>query len=366
MDDATSLSRIRNIETRRVQLTGGATLIVSLPKEWARQANLKPGDEVVIIQQLDGSLLIVPKKLLKSPVLEARLDITQDIAKDSSKIERLLIAYYLSGAELVRITVPEDMSNVRRSLKRFIRDRLTGFEIIEESRNQLVIQDLVDPSNTDIRTLVLNMIRVVVNMMNDLRAGIEKEDPAILSDVIERDAEVDRFYLFIRRILKKMLITSKVSADIIFDPRTAIEYSLISKSVERIADNISEIAAELKSRIQGDSLKLPLDLKGVLVEIIQEEQRLLEIISGYLLLPLPDPRYVNKLVEFTCSSVTSRIELMINRLYTTDNNIDPKFIPTLRIVLYNLLRVSEYIIDVAESLLDLAITRLVRGLGSTS
>ncbi len=360
MDDTASLSRIRNVETRRVQLTGGATLIVSLPKEWARQANLKPGDEVVIVQQLDGSLLIVPKKLLRGPAFEARLDLTPDVAKEPAKIERLLIAYYLSGAEIIRIDVPESNSDLRRTLKRFIRDRLTGLEVIEESRSQLIVQDLVDLSNTDVRTLVLNMIRVVINMMNDLCTGIEKEDSAILGDVIDRDVEVDRFYLFIRRLLKKMLIMGRISSDITFDPRVAIEYSLISKSIERIADNISEIAAELKSRMQNGSLRLAADLKSTLIGIVQEEQRLLEALSGYLLVPLPDPRYLNKLADFTCNNVASKIELLISRLYNS-GEVDPKFVPTLRIILYNLLRVSEYITDVAESLLDLAITRSIKG-----
>jgi len=34
--------------TRKIQLTGGSTYIVSLPKEWVKYFNLKAGDEVDI------------------------------------------------------------------------------------------------------------------------------------------------------------------------------------------------------------------------------------------------------------------------------------------------------------------------------
>ncbi|HDI74885.1 MAG TPA: AbrB/MazE/SpoVT family DNA-binding domain-containing protein, partial [Thermoprotei archaeon] len=40
---------------RRVQLTGGSTLIVSLPKEWVKSVHLKPGDYVVVMVQPDNS-----------------------------------------------------------------------------------------------------------------------------------------------------------------------------------------------------------------------------------------------------------------------------------------------------------------------
>ncbi len=360
MDRTTPLGRTRNIETRRLQLTGGATLIVSLPKEWARQVGLKPGDEVVIVQQVDGSLLVIPRKILRSPVLEARLGLTRDLLSNFSKVERLLISYYLSGAEVIKLDLTEENSEIRKRLKRFIRDRLTGLEVIEESRSQLVIQDLVDLSNTDIRALMLNMVKVVANMMSDLCTGIEKEDLEILRDVIERDVEIDRFYLFIRRILKKMLTTSRTCSDSLSDPRVAIEYSLLSKSIERIADNVSEIAEEVLKGLRNKSLRLSLDLKSTIIDIVQEEQRLLEILSGYLLISLPDPRYLNKLADFTCNDINSRIEMLINRLHSS-NGDDTPITPTVRLILYNLLRIAEYITDIAEALLDLAITRSIRG-----
>ncbi|HDO41837.1 MAG TPA: phosphate uptake regulator PhoU, partial [Candidatus Bathyarchaeota archaeon] len=40
-------------QLRRIQLTGGSTYVVSLPKNWAKAAGIKPGDYVQLIPQPD-------------------------------------------------------------------------------------------------------------------------------------------------------------------------------------------------------------------------------------------------------------------------------------------------------------------------
>jgi len=47
-----------NEEKRKVQLTGGSTLTISLPVKWARAAGIKHGDELSLVQRSDNSLLI--------------------------------------------------------------------------------------------------------------------------------------------------------------------------------------------------------------------------------------------------------------------------------------------------------------------
>ena len=51
-----------NIETRRVQITGGSSFMITLPKEWAEKVGLDAKDEVIIMHQADGGLTIYPLK----------------------------------------------------------------------------------------------------------------------------------------------------------------------------------------------------------------------------------------------------------------------------------------------------------------
>ena len=53
------------MDFRKVQITGGNSFVVSLPKTWVKDVGLKPRDAVAIITQPDSSLLIIPRRELR-------------------------------------------------------------------------------------------------------------------------------------------------------------------------------------------------------------------------------------------------------------------------------------------------------------
>ena len=55
------------MEIRRVQVTGGASFVVTLPKDWAEAQKIAKNDPVGLIVQPDGTLLIT-KKITEDPV----------------------------------------------------------------------------------------------------------------------------------------------------------------------------------------------------------------------------------------------------------------------------------------------------------
>ncbi|HTY74407.1 MAG TPA: AbrB/MazE/SpoVT family DNA-binding domain-containing protein, partial [Candidatus Nanoarchaeia archaeon] len=62
-----ALSNIPHDEERRkVQFTGGSTFIVSLPKKWIAQNQLKRGSFLKVRQEEDGLLVMAPAEL-KTP-----------------------------------------------------------------------------------------------------------------------------------------------------------------------------------------------------------------------------------------------------------------------------------------------------------
>jgi AbrB family looped-hinge helix DNA binding protein len=50
-------------EVRRVQKLGGSSLVITIPKHWARRMSIKPGDEVAVIDEGD-TLKIAPLELV--------------------------------------------------------------------------------------------------------------------------------------------------------------------------------------------------------------------------------------------------------------------------------------------------------------
>jgi len=69
-----------NIETRKVQKTGGSSYIISLPKVWIDKHGVKKNDTLGILSQPDGNLLITPQSLFFVHVLLNRhIYLTRDV-----------------------------------------------------------------------------------------------------------------------------------------------------------------------------------------------------------------------------------------------------------------------------------------------
>ena len=55
------------MELRRVQMTGGSSFVVTLPKDWITEMRIKKNDPVGLITHKDGTL-VVTKKTTDEPV----------------------------------------------------------------------------------------------------------------------------------------------------------------------------------------------------------------------------------------------------------------------------------------------------------
>jgi AbrB family looped-hinge helix DNA binding protein len=88
-------------ELRRVQRLGGSSLVVTIPKQWARKIGLGPGDQVAVIDE-GSALRIVPVSLsggLAGRILRVRVNsIVERIG-----LERVVRCAYTLGYRGVRI-----------------------------------------------------------------------------------------------------------------------------------------------------------------------------------------------------------------------------------------------------------------------
>ena len=83
-------------ETRKIQFTGGSTYIISLPKNWIEQNQIKKGSFIRLHEEEGGSLTIVPPSTkLKKKLDEATIMVRPD--DDTEMINRKIVSAYLSG-----------------------------------------------------------------------------------------------------------------------------------------------------------------------------------------------------------------------------------------------------------------------------
>ena len=148
--------------SRRVQRTGGSTLIVSLPKVWVNRVGLNAGDEVSVAPQSDGKLIITPRATVRTqPPTVINVD-----GKDRGALLRETIAVYVAGGRTLEFRSERFDSESRQAVKE-VANTLIGLEIIEESADTITIKDLLDPQEMPVRRALRRLAVIVLSMLKD-------------------------------------------------------------------------------------------------------------------------------------------------------------------------------------------------------
>lgn len=248
------------METRKVQVTGGSTFTVSIPKSWATNQGIAAGSEVELHPEGD-SLLLIPKK--QRGGTEGAIDITDLSGAD---LARAVVTLYVSGFDLIRL----ETGAVEPAQRRIVRDAtqsLVGLEVIEETDAYILLQDLLDSSELSIHNAITRMRLIALTMLGDAVRSVIETDHALAEDVIERDDDVDRLWFMVSRVFRSVLRDPSAAAALGMSREGCFDYHSSARQLERIADHsvkIATLATELHD--------VPDDICEA-IENLQEEAR---------------------------------------------------------------------------------------------
>jgi len=235
------------VEIRKVQVTGGSSYVISLPKAWIKSSNVKKNDPLGIITQPDGTLLITPN------VNEKRLQRTKEFDVDSinepTHLFRCLIGAYISGYTTIKIKSSRTIPPFVRTTVRKFANLAIGQEVIEETATSITIKDILDPVEMPFENTIRRMYVIVKNMHKDAISALKNKDKALAEDVVLRDDEVDRLHWLIVRqqnIVSKNAILARRMG---ITTGTIANYSLISRIIERIGDHAVRISKNVLNLI---------------------------------------------------------------------------------------------------------------------
>jgi phosphate uptake regulator len=223
------------METRKVQRTGKSTFIVSLPKNWATRHGIEAGSIIYISQTDNGSLVMTPDRSERD--LSIKLDIGE---KSGEPLIRDLIGCYVSGYRAIEITSAHMSSAQKKDLHHIVQ-KLIGPEILEETQNKVLIQDLLSSEELQAERALRRIRTVVKSMIQDSIAALLTDNKDLALDVIHRDNDVDRLELLISRQFTEILRSGSIKHENL-DPLTALNYMLAASNMERIADHACRIA----------------------------------------------------------------------------------------------------------------------------
>ena len=236
------------IEIRKVQITGGSSYVISLPKTWAKSLNIQKNDPLGVIIQQDGTLLITPN--INEIQLQKTKEFDVDTIDKPIHLFRYLIGAYISGYTIIKIKSDTLIPPFVRTTARKFTHITIGQEVVEETTTSIIIKDILNPAEMPFENTIRRMCIIVKSMHEDAINALEKRDKALAEDVVLRDNELDRLHWLIARqqnivsknvqLAQKMGITTGMIAN----------YFLISRIIERIGDHAVRIAKNVLNLIE--------------------------------------------------------------------------------------------------------------------
>jgi phosphate uptake regulator len=345
-------ARKKEGEMRRLQVTGGSTYIISLPKKWITKNQLRKGSSLLLLEEDDGSLSVSsPSELARKETSDEAL-IKVSSNDNPNTIVRKAVSAYLVGYNMIHIRAQDHQqmtSRQRNTAKDFARRLLVGTEIVTDTPTELILQVLLSYPELSIQSALRRMCIITSSMHKDAMTALKGLDSQLAKSVVTTDDEVDRFNLYVVRQLKMAIQNPRIIREIgLKNERDCLGYRLVTKSVERTADHAASIAENvllLKNPINEEIL-------GNLEEMSTLAISMFETAIESLF------RLDFNLAE-TVIQKTKEVNFTMKEALLSSKRIGIEEIANVRLVIESLRRTAEYASDIAEIVLNLTVESII-------
>jgi len=328
-------------QTRKIQLSGGSTYIISLPKNWIEELKIKVGENITIVKNSNQSLTLFPREQEDRKNTTAVIYSSQKDSGDS--VKRKIIAAYLAGYKTIQIKTNgmKISSEHSRSVRELVRLSMIGTEIVESSSEAMTIQILTRLPELSFETALKRMYLMATNMVKESIESLEEADTSHADAVVNMDDEVDRFGLYMRRNLVLAVGNENILQDMgLKKPSDCLEYRTIVSKIERIGDHASLIAKRIKFIEEKIDPKIMIKIKKLSEKSLEVFEEAITAVQNH------DFQKGENVAEKVGKVIEEEKEIMSRIKEREKNSTIIKF------VLEDLRRIAEYSSDIAEVAID--------------
>ena len=238
----------KDLGYRRVQCTGRGSYIISLPKEWVQDLDLKRGSEIAFNIEPDSTLLLVPRKIQEkegrgNSAKPKEYYISIDPKETVQSTLRMIKALYAIGADIIRVHIknPQEAVKYKNEIKSLARDSFLGSEIIDETADEITLQILIKHSEFSIEKAVRRMAIVALSANRDAIAALKDRNTGLFDSVISAHNDVNRLGLYVVRQLKYGIERNLYRELGFKTPKEFLLYRIAVNDIESIAQNAMNI-----------------------------------------------------------------------------------------------------------------------------
>jgi phosphate uptake regulator len=247
------------MEQRKIMSLGRSSLVISLPKHWAKLNELNRGDVVSLAVQRDRSLVVFPGVSKKNHL--KKIVIHVDPKERQAIITRAIIACYLNGYSAIKLESEGIFSPAQQKAIRHI-VRILYMRIMESDAKNMYIQTLIDESKASVISGLRRMHSIASSMCRDSMNSLRDRDAKFARAVYILDDDVDHFSFFLLRLLRSVTLNPSLANELDLEPIDCLDYQTFIHRIEQVADQATNIAKQVimlegrRQRISGSVLDL--------------------------------------------------------------------------------------------------------------
>jgi len=181
------------MDFRRIIAFGKSSHVVSLPRDWMNENNLKKGDLVHLEQEV-GKLTISAKE--KSEEREIKKTVINLGNKSLDRIKREIYSGYLNYSDYIVIrgkSLPKYNNEIFNTIS-----NLMALEIIEQTNEEIVAQDFLRIADVNLKEKIRKCDITIRSILKDLKDPTFKD----YENIIVRQQLVYRIYFVVLKIIK--------------------------------------------------------------------------------------------------------------------------------------------------------------------
>jgi phosphate uptake regulator len=363
----------KDLGYRRVQCTGRGSYIISLPKEWVQDLDLKRGSEISFNIQPDSTLTLVPRKIREKESRESaekpkEYFINIDPKEPPQSTLRMIRALYAIGADIIRVHFrnTQNALKYKNEIKNLARDNFLGSEIIDETLDEITLQILIRHSEFPIEKAVRRMAIVALSANRDAIAALKDRSTTLFDSVINAHNDVTRLGLYIVRQLKYGIERNLYRELGFRTPKEFLLYRIAVNDIENMGNdamNIVNNLGSLQKLINNETLfiKDPIDeeIYAQLVGFTNQAHQLYE--DAVKAMFKREYKDAEKLISKRESIYTLENELII---LMSSKKIDPNIASLLRLIFDSSRRIMDYGRNMAELTLNRTVEELCTSLAT--
>ena len=249
-----------SIHLRKVLKTKSGSFLLAIPKTWALKTGLKRGDQLVV-EELDNGSLVIRAKVEAGEEGERLSETTLEY---SETLERDLLGRYLIGYDIIRVVSKTKLALEQKDRIKKAIAPLVGVEVIEEKANEVVLQCLLSPLAVPLKTLFKRADVIAQQMHKDSIKALVDRDVELAQSVVKRDEDLNRMYFLVVRQLRTIIRNPRLSEKAGVKLHECLDYRLAAKSIESIGDEAVSIAKNVMKLLLN---RAKLELEPEIVEL---------------------------------------------------------------------------------------------------